>query len=69
MSNTLKQHRTAAGRSLKSVATEAGIDSTYLWRIERGESLPRIGTARRIAGALGVGLSDLWPVEQTTPAA
>jgi transcriptional regulator with XRE-family HTH domain len=47
------------GFSQSLVARRAGIDPSYLSRIETGKVHPTVGTAMRIAEALGISLADL----------
>lgn len=55
--------RLGAGRSLKSVATAAGIDAAYLFRVERGAGgapvVPRRAVALAIGQALGLSGAEL----------
>ena len=46
--------RTANGYTQQELARAAGISQTALSNIETGDSLPRMGTAKRLAGLLGV---------------
>ena len=48
--------------SVEKFAYENGIDKSALSKILRGERLPRIDTAIRIAEALEVTLNDLYPM-------
>ena len=50
----IEQARTAKGLSRPQLATKLGLDRTYLWRIETGETDPSLTTLRAIASALGV---------------
>lgn len=51
--------RSRRGLSQKAVARLAGLDASYLSRIECGRVQPTLRTAMRIAGALGVSANDL----------
>ena len=48
----------AGSRSLRSVATSAGIDPTSLGRMLHGETVPDVHTVAVLEAALGV---PLWP--------
>lgn len=55
----VQRYRAAAGgRSLRSVASAAGIDPTSLGRTLAGETVPDVHTVAVLEDALGVGL---WP--------
>jgi transcriptional regulator with XRE-family HTH domain len=51
--------RLQLGVSQSAVAQRAGIDPSYLSRIENGKVHPTVGTAMRIAEALRIPLADL----------
>jgi hypothetical protein len=58
------RYRAAAGsRSLRSVASAAGIDATSLGRTLAGETVPDVHTVAVLEDALGV---DLWPTYPRT---
>jgi DNA-binding XRE family transcriptional regulator len=44
-------------------AKAAGVSQSYWGSVERGESVPTLAVARRIAKALGFTLDELWPDE------
>jgi len=52
--------RLTRGLSQEEVAHLAGIHVTYLSGIERGRRNPSLKNLRRIAGALGVSMGDLF---------
>lgn len=53
--------RKARGLSLKEVAQSAGLSSGFLSQIERGLSSASVRALARIADALGVMISDIFP--------
>jgi transcriptional regulator with XRE-family HTH domain len=55
------RHRRRA--TLKEVADRAEISESFLSQIERGRAGTSIATLQRIAGALGVGVSDLFEAD------
>ena len=55
----LRHARTRAGSTLEEIASAAGMTSSHLSRIERGEKLPSMGAMLRLAAALAVSLADL----------
>lgn len=60
----VRRYRAAAGaRSLRSVASAAGIDPTSLGRTLAGETVPDVHTVAVLEDALGV---PLWPVYPRT---
>lgn len=68
----LRACRRHAGLSQEIVAIRASLHRTEIGLLERGERLPRIDTAIKVAGALGVPLDDLtegidWSPGETRP--
>lgn len=59
LGSRLRLARTRAGSTLDEVATAAGMTSSHLSRVERGEKLPSMGAMLRLAAALGVSVGDL----------
>lgn len=55
----LHRCRNAAGLSQEEAAVRASLHRTEIGLLERGERLPRIDTAIKLAGALGVAPGDL----------
>jgi transcriptional regulator with XRE-family HTH domain len=55
----LKRNRNRIGVSQEELAVRATLHRTEIGLLERGERLPRIDTAVKLAGALGVPLSAL----------
>ena len=64
----LRQVRRARRRTLRDVATHAGISEGFLSQIERGRANASIATLRRIANVVGVSMSELFhPDDDTNP--
>lgn len=61
--------RKRAGLSQEEVGIRASLHRTEVGLVERGERLPRIDTAIKLAGALGVPLDDLIEGIEWTPGA
>ena len=59
----LKKAREFRGLSRGKAAKLSGISPTYWSTLERGENIPAIDKARRIARALGFTPDDIWPPE------
>ncbi|HEV2426624.1 MAG TPA: helix-turn-helix domain-containing protein [Acidimicrobiales bacterium] len=59
----LRQVRRARRRTLRDVATEAGISEGFLSQIERGRANASVATLRRIASVVGVTMSELFHPE------
>ena len=55
----IKLHRLSLGLSQEKLAAIANVDRTYISMLERDMKSPTIDTARRVAAALGVRLSQL----------
>jgi len=51
--------REAAGLSVQELADKVEVSRMHIYRIERGENAASIIVLRRIADALGFGLSDI----------
>ena len=59
--------RLERGLSQEEVAHSAGIHVTYLSGIERGKRNPSLMNLRKLAGALGVRVGELFSFEETAP--
>jgi transcriptional regulator with XRE-family HTH domain len=55
----LRERRLAAGLSQEKLALEADVDRTFVSLLERGGRQPTLSTLWRLAGALGIGPSEL----------
>jgi ribosome-binding protein aMBF1 (putative translation factor) len=55
----VKKHRLAKGLSQESLAEKADVHHTYISLLERGQRVPGIDVAERIARAFGMKLSQL----------
>jgi transcriptional regulator with XRE-family HTH domain len=65
----LRARRTAAGRTVASVATDAGLSVPYIANLENGRGNPTTTALTRLAGALGMQLVvTLVPAEQSQQA-
>jgi len=56
----LRRLRVARGLSQESLAVDAGIDRTYVSRLERNMENPTVGVLERIARALDVAIVELF---------
>ncbi len=59
LAHTLRALRKARGLSLDQTAAATGVSKAMLGQIERGESSPTLATLWKLAGGLGVSLSQL----------
>lgn len=59
LGKAIKRLRAERGLSQEEVGLRAGIHPTWISHIESGRNNPAWGSVRRIAGALGVRLSEL----------
>lgn len=57
--NNLRRCRRAAGLSQEEVGIRASLHRTEIGLLERGERIPRIDTAIKLAGAVGASLPEL----------
>src|ERR1700761_5649098 len=65
----LRARRTAAGRTVSSVAVGAGLSVPYIANLENGRGNPTIAALTRLAEALGMRLVvTLVPGEESGPA-
>ena len=64
VARNVRRLRVAAGLSQEAFAVDAGLDRTYVSRIERNLENPTIDTLEKMAQALGVDLVDI--VKETT---
>lgn len=65
---TLKAYREKSGFSQGAVANEAGISTSMLSQIERGQASPSIDTLASVCRALSISISDLFArVEERKP--
>lgn len=55
----LRRARKATGMSQETVAIRASVHRTEVGMLERGERMPRIDTALKMAGAVDASLADL----------
>jgi transcriptional regulator with XRE-family HTH domain len=55
----LSHIREAQGYSLRRLAEKVGMSYVALFRLERGETDPRLGTLRKLAKALNVTVAEL----------
>jgi transcriptional regulator with XRE-family HTH domain len=68
----LLRYRREAGISQEEVGIRAALHRTEIGLLERGERIPRIDTAVKLAGAVGVSVGDLlagidWDPGHSTP--
>ena len=57
--DAIRARRKAVGSSQEALADASGIDRSHMGKIERGERNVTLLNLLKIAGALGVNLSDL----------
>lgn len=66
----LRAQRTASGRTIASVAADAGLSVPYIANLENGRGNPTLSALNRLAIALGLRLDvDLVPDEPVQPPA
>jgi lambda repressor-like predicted transcriptional regulator len=58
---TIHTHLTATGTSLRTAATQAGVDHGTLSRVIAGNTVPDIATLAALADALDI---DIWPTRR-----
>ena len=62
--NRLRELLAEHGTPQAWLARKAGISATTMSEIVRGEVVPSLGTARKIAKALGKSIEEIWPEEE-----
>jgi DNA-binding XRE family transcriptional regulator len=60
-STPLRVVRVAHGLSQAQLAERAHLARVTVGALERGENVPQLGTAQRLAEVLGVEIEDLFP--------
>jgi transcriptional regulator with XRE-family HTH domain len=60
VARNLRRVRVRRGLSQESLAVDAGVDRTYVSRLERGLENPTIGLLDRLATALSVEVSEFF---------
>ena len=63
---TVRKLRVRRGLSQEALAVDAGVDRSYVGRIERGIENPTAETLERLARALDVPVADLLAVPKAT---
>jgi len=63
--NFIKKFRQYKNLTQKQLAQKSHVSTRAVQNYERGERLPDVQTAQRIAQALGVKVDDLYPVNDT----
>jgi transcriptional regulator with XRE-family HTH domain len=58
---SVRRARTRSGLSTRELAHRAAVSQPFLSNIENGRSTPSVATLYKLAGALGVGTSELLP--------
>jgi transcriptional regulator with XRE-family HTH domain len=66
LAEAVRRFRNARAWTLDELAARSGVSRRLVIQIEQGEANPSIGTLLRLAGALGVTLTDLVSDQQTT---
>lgn len=62
----VRKLRVKRGLSQEALAVDAGVDRSYVGRIERGVENPTAETLERLAAALDVPVADLLAVPKAT---
>ena len=64
VARNVRRLRVARGISQEHLAVDAGIDRTYVGRLERGRENPTVAVLERIAAALGAPIVELFAVPE-----
>ena len=65
VARNVRRLRVAARLSQEALAVDAGIDRTYVSRVERGLENPTVAVLQRVAKALGADIVDIVAVPPT----
>ena len=68
LGDVLRDRRTAAGRTIASVAVDAGLSVPYIANLENGRGNPTLAALDRLATALGARLEVRIDDEEPSPA-
>ena len=60
VAHNIRKFRVAQGLSQEALAAEAGIDRTYVGRVERCKENPTVAVLERVSVALGVDIQALF---------
>lgn len=64
VARNVRRLRVARGISQEHLAVDAGIDRTYVSRLERGRENPSVAVLERIADALGIAIQEFFAVPE-----
>jgi transcriptional regulator with XRE-family HTH domain len=62
----VRKARAAAGLTQEELADRCGLDRSYMGGVERGERNPTLSVIEKIAGGLGVTLTELFSYSAKT---
>jgi len=65
LGDSIRKIRLARGISQGEMQKRTGILRSYLSRVENGHTVPSFATLQRLAGAMGVTLSDFFALDGT----
>jgi transcriptional regulator with XRE-family HTH domain len=65
LGDSIRKIRLAKGISQGEMQKRTGILRSYLSRVENGHTVPSFATLQRLAGAMGVTLSDFFAMDGT----
>jgi transcriptional regulator with XRE-family HTH domain len=60
IASNIRRLRTAAGLSQEALAVDAGVDRSYMSRLERGTVSAGVDVLEKVADALGCKLAELF---------
>jgi transcriptional regulator with XRE-family HTH domain len=64
MGALIQRRRKDQGMRQEDVSEKSGLSRSYICDVEKGRYIPSIDTLLKIAGALGVPVTDLMPLDQ-----
>lgn len=59
----LRRLRSRAGLTVRELARRAGLHGSFIWRIEKGERVPSVDVAHKLAGVIGCRIDDFYREE------
>jgi transcriptional regulator with XRE-family HTH domain len=66
VARNLRRLRVAAGLSQEVLAADAGVDRTYVGRVERSLENPSVAVLERLAKALGCDIAEFFDQSRVT---
>ena len=63
MKNLIKQNLRMRGENVRWLSVKTGVTYSALYKIIKGQTMPSIKTAQKIAGAFNTAIENIWIFE------